>query len=179
MDIGNKIRQLRVKNGLTQEELAARAELTKGFISQVERDITSLSISTLVDVLECLGTNLKDFFSDYEDEKIVFSKEDVFIQEDKERGNTIQWIVPNAQKNEMEPIRVTLEPHSILQEDVPHEGDEFGYVLKGSVWLHLGKSAYSVKKGEAFYFSSSKVHRIENRTAEKAVILWIASPPTF
>ena len=72
MDIGNKIRQLRIKNGLTQEELAARAELTKGFISQVERDITSLSISTSMDVLECLGTNLKDFFSDYEDEKIVF-----------------------------------------------------------------------------------------------------------
>ena len=66
--MGYKIKEKRKEKNMTQEELAARAELTKGFISQVERDITSLSISTLVDVLECLGTNLKDFFSDYEDD---------------------------------------------------------------------------------------------------------------
>lgn len=48
---------------MTQEELADRCELTKGFISQVERDLTSPSIATLVDILEGLGTNLKDFFS--------------------------------------------------------------------------------------------------------------------
>ncbi len=57
-----KIRRLRIKNALTQEELADRCELTKGFISQVERDLTSPSIATLVDILEGLGTNLKDFF---------------------------------------------------------------------------------------------------------------------
>lgn len=61
--IGSKIRDLRIKNGLTQEELANRSELSKGFISQVESEQTSPSIATLVDILECLGTNLRDFFS--------------------------------------------------------------------------------------------------------------------
>lgn len=61
MKIGEKIKRLRVLNGLTQEELANRCELTKGFISQVERDLTSPSIATLVDILESLGTNLRDF----------------------------------------------------------------------------------------------------------------------
>ena len=58
MEIGSKIKRLRVRLGLTQEELAARTELTKGFISQLERDITSPCIATLMDSLEALGTNV-------------------------------------------------------------------------------------------------------------------------
>ena len=73
MMIGNKIKRLRLKIGLTQEELANRCELTKGFISQIERDLTSPSIATLVDILDTLGTNLKDFFNENEQEKIVFT----------------------------------------------------------------------------------------------------------
>ena len=64
MLIGNKIKELRLKNGLTQEELADRCELTKGFISQLERELTSPAISTLVDILSGLGTNLHEFFSE-------------------------------------------------------------------------------------------------------------------
>ena len=54
MEIGSKIKELRMKNGLTQEELADRSELSKGFISQLENDVTSPSISTLEDILQCL-----------------------------------------------------------------------------------------------------------------------------
>ena len=71
MEIGNKIRELRNQKGLTQEELADRCELSKGFISQLENDLTSPSIATLVDILQCLGTNLKNFFSDDDDEQIL------------------------------------------------------------------------------------------------------------
>lgn len=61
MDIGAKIKLLRVKNQLTLEELANRSELTKGFLSQVERNLTSPSIATLEDILEALGTTLENF----------------------------------------------------------------------------------------------------------------------
>ena len=98
MKIGDKIKRLRLKNGLTQEELANRCELTKGFISQVERDLTSPSIATLIDILDCLGTNLKDFFSEGVDEKIVFRKEDIFEMQNNELNHLIKWLVPNAQK---------------------------------------------------------------------------------
>ncbi|MEG0129729.1 helix-turn-helix domain-containing protein, partial [Clostridium sp.] len=104
MIIGEKIKQLRVKNGLTQEELAARCELSKGFISQLERDLTSPSIATLMDILECLGTNIRDFFNEAVEEKVVFSAEDIFVNENKDLNNEIHWIVPTAQKHEMEPI---------------------------------------------------------------------------
>ena len=54
MDIGSRLKELRILKGLTQEELADRAELSKGFISQVERNLTSPSIATLMDILQCL-----------------------------------------------------------------------------------------------------------------------------
>ena len=108
MKIGEKIRRLRIQNGLTQEELADRCELTKGFISQLERDLTSPSIATLVDILECLGTNLRDFFNDRIQERIVFPANDAFVKEDNDLLHRVEWIVPNAQKNMMEPIIVTL-----------------------------------------------------------------------
>ena len=78
MQIGLKLKELRMAKGLTQEELANRAELSKGFISQLERDLTSPSIATLVDILQCLGTNLKDFFWDVSDDQVVFHDSDYF-----------------------------------------------------------------------------------------------------
>ena len=103
MNIGQKVRELRIAKNLTQEELADRSELSKGFISQLERDLTSPSIATLVDILQCLGTNLNEFFSDDEEEQVVFGDEDYFEKKDTDLKNTIEWIIPNAQRNMMEP----------------------------------------------------------------------------
>ena len=140
MQIGQKLKELRIAKNLTQEELADRAELSKGFISQLERDLTSPSISTLVDILQCLGTSLKDFFQEESDEQIVFGNEDYFEKVDTELENTVEWIIPNAQKNMMEPIRLTLKPGGSTYLDLPHEGEEFGYVLQGSIQIHIGLS---------------------------------------
>lgn len=178
MNIGYKLKTLRVAKGLTQEELADRAELSKGFISQLERNLTSPSIATLVDILQCLGTNLKDFFNDEEDEQIVWTDEDYFEKTDEELGNTIEWIIPNAQKNEMEPIRLTLQPNGSTYPDQPHEGEEFGYVLTGSITIHIGKNAYSAKHGESFYFTPSGRHYIEAGKSG-ATLIWVSSPPSF
>ena len=76
MEIGDKIKQLRIERGLTQEELADRAELSKGFISQVERDLTSPSIATLEDIIISLGSDLTTFFSEKEKPQIVFNSDD-------------------------------------------------------------------------------------------------------
>lgn len=178
MNIGYKLKTLRVAKGLTQEELADRAELSKGFISQVERDLTSPSIATLVDILQCLGTSLKDFFNDDEEEQIVFKQEDYFEKTDEELGNKIEWIIPNAQKNEMEPIRLTLQPEGATYPDLPHEGEEFGYVLNGSILIHVGNKCYKAKKGESFYFMPSGKHYIE-AGKNGASLIWVSSPPSF
>ncbi len=178
MDIGQKIKELRVLKGLTQEELADRSELSKGFISQVERNLTSPSISTLVDILQSLGTDLSDFFAHTVDDQVVFSGKDYFEKIDNELNNTIEWIIPNAQKNEMEPIRLTLKPHGSTYPDNPHEGEEFGYILQGNVIIHLGGKAYKAKAGESFYFASLKTHYLE-AGAKGATLIWVSSPPSF
>jgi len=179
MNIGNKIKELRIQKGLTQEELADRSELSKGFISQLERDLTSPSIATLMDILQCLGTDLKDFFNEETEEQIVFHKEDYFEKTDTELHNKIEWIIPNAQKNIMEPIQLTLEPEGSTYPDNPHEGEEFGYVLSGSIILHIGKHSYPVKKGEAFYFTPNTTHYISCGKKSGAVVIWVSSPPSF
>ena len=63
IEIGRKLKQYRLQLGLTQEELASRTELTKGYISQLENDLCSPSIATLQDILEVLGVTLEQFFA--------------------------------------------------------------------------------------------------------------------
>ncbi len=179
VEIGNKIKELRNQKGLTQEELADRCELSKGFISQLENDVTSPSIATLVDILQCLGTNLKEFFNDADDEQIVFTEADFFEKTDTELHNKIEWIIPNAQKNMMEPIRVTLEPNGSTYPDQPHDGEEFGYVLSGSVTVIIGKRSINAKKGDTFYYTPHSEHYIKANGKTGAVFLWISTPPNF
>lgn len=179
MKIGAKIKELRIQKSLTQEELADRAELSKGFISQLERDITSPSIATLVDILQCLGTNLEEFFTGTTSEQVVFKKNDYFEKVDHELLNKIEWIIPNAQKNMMEPILLTLEPGGSTYPDNPHEGEEFGYILSGSITIHLGNKTHKAKKGESFYFTSNKNHYITASGKTGATLLWVSTPPSF
>lgn len=179
MQIGEKIRLLRMEKQLTQEELANRCELSKGFISQVENDLTSPSISTLVDILEVLGTNLPDFFSDTKEEKVTFCKADMFEKNDEDLKYSLMWLIPNAQKNTMEPIMINLEPGGQYVEEEPHEGEEFGYVLSGSINLHLGKKKYKLKKGDSFYYKANSTHYIDNTGKSAAKVIWISTPPSF
>ncbi|MCL2254753.1 MAG: XRE family transcriptional regulator [Lachnospiraceae bacterium] len=179
MDLGSKIKELRMQKGLTQEELADRSELSKGFISLLERDLTSPSIATLADILQCLGTDLKDFFTETTDEQIVFTASDYFEKIDDELGNKIEWIIPNAQKNIMEPLRLTLKPGGSTYPDNPHEGEEFGYVLSGGITIILGKRRIMVKKGESFYYKTDSTHYIKANEKKGATILWVSSPPSF
>ena len=147
MDIGHRMKELRIQYGLTQQELADRAELTKGFISQLERNQNSPSIGTLLDIIQCLGTTPAEF--------------------------------PNAQKNQMEPVRLTLHAGGRSEVYQPHEGEDFGYVIKGNVRIHYAGQNQTVHAGESFYFKAGKKHYLENTGAKDAVIIWVTTPPNF
>ena len=177
MDIGSKLKELRQLNDLTLEELASRSELTKGFLSQVERNLTSPSISTLEDILEALGTSLSQFFADQKQEQVVFQTQDFFI--DERENHTVEWIVPNAQKNEMEPILLTLPFNGKSNKMYAHTGEEFGYVLQGEIQLVRGKEVFTVKEKETFYLDGKQCHYLENIQKQEAKVLWITTPPCF
>lgn len=179
MDIGHRIKELRILYGLTQQELADRLELSKGFISQLERNLTSPSVGTLLDVIQILGTTPAEFFADDEPEQVVFKHEDYFEKEDTERHSRIEWLVPNAQKDSMEPVRLTLSPGGTSDVYLPHVGEEFGYVLKGSIRIYYGTKTHHAKQGESFYLKSGKKHHIENHGKSDAVVIWVTTPPSF
>ena len=177
MEIGSKIKALRLKNNLTQEELADRCELTKGFISQLENDVANPSIDTLNDILLVLGSNMGEFFQNEESEPLVFHKADYFS---KDYGDSVTtWLVPSAQKNAMEPIMLSLNEKGAHESDMPHEGEEFGFVVSGKIKVTVGKRSFIAKKGETFYYKADKKHSLENVSDDKATVLWISCPPNF
>ena len=177
MELGTKLRDMRQQKNLTQEELADRCELTKGYISQLENDLTSPSITTLVDLLNALGSNLSEFFRDETEEKIVFSESEYL--EKQSDGMTLEWVIPNAQKNMMEPVLVELAAGASTSTDFPHDGEEFGYVLEGKITVIRAGKSHTAKKGESFYYSADKEHQIVNKGKSKAKFIWISTPPNF
>ena len=177
MDLGKRIKERRTYLCLTQEELANRCELTKGYISQLENDKVSPSIETLELILEVLGISLSDFFKNEQTSPIVFSKDE---QYEKEFDGYLQtWLVPTSQKHMMEPILVVLEPHQTTFKDYPHNGEEFGYVMDGEIIVSYGELKKKVSKGEAFYFETTCEHYIENRSQKVAKVLCFSCPPNF
>ena len=180
MDIGEKLRQLRLQRGLTQEDMADRCELSKGFISQVERNLASPSIATLTDMLECLGSSLSLFFKEDKNEKTVFTPQDMFVKEDEEGlHGAITWLVPDAQKNSMEPILVEMNEGGESYPLPPHEGEEFGYVLQGTISLVMGEKRTRVRTGCSFCIHPKETHYLVNAGKTKARVLWVSNPPIF
>lgn len=176
MEIGSKIKSLRQRSNLTQEELADRCELTKGYISQLENDLTSPSIATLEDIVAALGTRLVELFADDADTGIVYSSDDYLIKETD--TSKITWLINNSTINEMEPIIVELNPNGVTDIDKPHEGEEFGYIIYGSVTLVLGSHKYKINCSDSFYFKADRPHYIINDDCETK-LLWVSSPPNF
>ena len=142
-------------------------------------DMTSPSIATLLDILECLGTDLPRFFQEQAEAKVVFTQEDFAVKEDPETGSAICWLIPNAQKNQMEPILVTIQPDGQTYPDNPHEGEEFGYVLEGNITIVLGQRTIKARRGDSFMIDPSVPHYLENHGKKPARILWISTPPSF
>lgn len=176
--IGENLRRLRMSNSLTQEELASRADLTKGYISQLENDTTSPTIGTLKDLLDVLGVSLSDFFAQSPELQVVYGEDDRVTAGDED-GLRVELLVPGAQNRTMDPAMVTLQPGKAMDEQPIHEGEEFGFVLSGRVELTLDGKNYTVRKDECFHFPSDRRHLVHNPGKSPAKILWVVSPPTF
>ena len=172
MKIGNRIRRLRKLRGLTIEDLADKAELTKGFISQLERDLTVPTITTLKQVLDVLGVDLSAFFSDLsEREKNIFITKDRTIEK-KEEFYTIQSLIPKLKYLEMEPLLLSLNP--LAEYNSRFADDEgFGYVVRGILEVSIEQEKKRLNKGDCFYiFFDNELH-VKNISKKNAEILLV------
>jgi transcriptional regulator with XRE-family HTH domain len=176
--VGERIRELRTAQDLTQEELADRSNLTKGFISQLERDLTSPSLESLLGILQALDTNIVSFFQSQDNEKIVFNAADRVNSDAYPEVAGFELMCPGTANFEMEPALVTIGPGQEIEES-SHAGEEFGYVLQGKVMVEYGERKSTAGKGECFYFVSDRSHTLSNPFKKAAKVLWVSAPPSF
>jgi len=179
LKIGDRLKRLRMVNALTQEELASRADLTKGYISQLENDTTCPSIATLKDIVDVFGVSMQEFFSEQAESDVVFGAEARVQSTGDDDVVKVELLVPGAQNRELDPALVTLAPGAEMAVQEIHEGEEFGYVLQGRIQVLLDDRKYSVKKDECFLFGSDRRHAVKNIGRGPAKILWVVTPPTF
>ena len=178
MKIGERLRNLRIASNLTQEELAARADLTKGFISQLERDQTSISVDSLLDILQVLNVKVPDFFSEGPEEPIIFRKgQRTALAEAGVRS--FELLIPGATNRRMEPALVSLAPGQHTGPLPPFHGEEFGFVLQGTVTIRFGTQSFRARPGECFYFEATREHFLENNGKRPTKLIWITAPPMF
>ncbi|MGX7419314.1 helix-turn-helix domain-containing protein [Carnobacterium gallinarum] len=163
MEIGNRIKNLRIQKNLTQEELGERTDLSKGYISQLERDLSSPSLETFFDILEVLGCSPKDFFDEgQKEQRVVYTQDEMTSFEDEEKGYEIQWLVPESNENEMEPILLSFKEKGEFKEFPPSLAETFAYVTAGSVCVEIGLKRYYAKQGETIYYHATENHQIKN-----------------
>lgn len=179
MEIGARLKRLRMVDSLTQEELASRTDLTKGYISQLENDTTCPSIATLKDILDVFGVSMQEFFSEPVETEVVFGRNARVQSTDEGEAIKVELLVPGAQNRQLDPALMTLAPKAEMVLQDVHEGEEFGFVLLGRIEVQLDERKYIVKKDECFLFTSDRHHRVRNVGKGPAKILWVVTPPTF
>jgi len=178
MDIGKRIKELRLANQLTQDELAARSDLSAAFISMLERNKSSVSIEYLIKVLTVLGENLSDFFSSDDKKTYVFGKKDRV--EIKDQGiDKFELLIPTSTTMAMEPAKLVIAQNQKFGPIKPHSGEEIGYIIKGRVLIYLDKRKKIAKAGCCFQYKADQEHSFENVGKSIAEILLTTWPPQF
>ena len=175
MEIGKKIKNLRNIKKLTQEELAERTDLSKGYISQIESQYASPSMETFLNILEVLGTNPSDFFKEPKSEKVLYKKATQITYDEYDKGYILNWPVSQSNEFDMEPLILTLRANASYKNFGPSESDTFIYCLKGEVVLMLGNQNYYATTGDALYFKAKQIHRLENRTADELQVMIVVT----
>jgi transcriptional regulator with XRE-family HTH domain len=114
MNIGTKLKNLRKIKNLTQEELAERTDLSKGYISQIESQHASPSMDTFLSILEVLGTSPSEFFKQKQEEKVLYPQKSQAVYDEYDKGYILNWLVTQSNEFDMEPLMLTLKGKSNL-----------------------------------------------------------------
>lgn len=176
-DIGQRLRSLRTERKLTIAELAAKAGVSSGIISQIERGASSPSINTLVKIRTALGVNLWQFFEDAPNPSVEKLH---FVRRKDNRPRIVagkmhltkELLSPSSSEN-LRFMILTLPPGAESEEMLSGPGDKGGYVMSGRVELTVGNEVAELSEGDSFQFKSTLPHKLENRHDVEAKVIWI------
>ncbi|WP_430885956.1 helix-turn-helix domain-containing protein [Fusibacter sp. JL216-2] len=180
--IGENIKALRLGSKMTLKDLSEATGLSIGFLSQVERGLTALAITSLEKIAKALEVDLSYFFpiKSKNNSEILKSYEREVFQ--VENNQLIHYHLSNQlSKMNIIPKLVEILPMS-EDEDVPvnqHDGEEFVYVLEGVFTLILNNERHDLYPGDSAHFDSNQVHNWANFTSKTVKILVVHTPNGF
>jgi transcriptional regulator with XRE-family HTH domain len=180
MDVGKRLRGVRMAFGLSQRELAKRAGVTNGMISLIEQDRVSPSVGSLQKILTAFPMTMAEFFTrDMEtQETMVFRASDM---PDVGTGKIQYRLVAAARRDRrMSILAETYQPDSDTGDDLlTHSGEEGGVVIEGELELTVAGKTWLLGPGDAYYFDSRLPHRFRNNGSVPARVVSANSPPTI
>lgn len=183
---GIRIRHARQMRGLSLEELGESVGLTQGYLSKIENDRAVPTISTLHKIVQALDININSLLTD-----VSGSDTPVFVMRRSERqklvtghrraGNRVvlEQLVPSGPQYFMQINVHVIGKGGGSDEPISHRGQEFGYVLSGTLQLTVNGNCIELNEGDSFYFDSSLSHSYRNVGKSQARVLWVNTPPTF
>lgn len=176
--LGRRLRDRRQSLGLTLKDVADRAGLSLGFISQIERGIAAPSLSSLVSVSRVLGVEVGEFLAQ--------PLGDISFTRHQQRA--VYAIGPNSLSYERVSssfsgniLRSVIihEPPGHRDEPIAHDGEEMFYVLEGTVTVEVQGEPTVLQAGDSIHFPSSKMHSTWNHSTKPAVLLWVGTMDVF
>ena len=173
INIGFKLRHVRESQKMTQKQLSELSGLSTAFISQIERGKTDPSWSSLKKFSAALNIKIKDLF-DYESPPIAMVKHGQGQHIDT--YNIKRELLAATDDASMEMILTTFAPHTKSGKLDAHQGEEFIWVIDGTLEVSVGDCKYVLSSGDSVYYRSSVQHSWANKTSEACKVLWVMTP---
>lgn len=179
MEVGEKIRALRHKQKISIEQLSEMSGLSKGLISQIERDITGPSVASLWKISKALNVTMNYFFDEYDDFNQVVRKDERKKLIMRKSTRLYELLSPNLKK-QIEMLWIEIKPNEThTSELISHDGEECGVVIKGTLRVVSGDKTYDLKEGDSIYLDSTIPHQYLNMGDDVSVSVWAMVPPSF
>jgi transcriptional regulator with XRE-family HTH domain len=177
--LGAKIRNARLRSGLTLQEVAERAGCSVSMLSKIENEKALPSLTTLHNVVGVLNFNIGVLFDGGAQEEHIIVKDGSRPVILARSGVMLERLVPFGDDHILQGNIHLVEPRSGSDGSLRHEGEEVGYVLEGELDLTVDGRTYRLRIGDSFNFKSHRAHSYRNPGTRRARILWINTPPTF
>ena len=167
--VGEKIKELREKKGLSLKDLSDLTGFSTALLSQMENHLVSPSLGTIIKLARALGVRVSDFLGESEGEPFSIVRKDErkkvsrFASKDGVKyGYSYESLGYDKKDRHMEPFIVTLEPATVKPSKTSvHEGEEFIFVLEGEMEVVFGKHTDVLYPGDSIYYDSTIPHRVQ------------------
>lgn len=177
ISIGYKLKQIREQKGYTLKQLAEYSGLSIGFISQVERDQTDPSLASLKKLSHGLGIKLKDLFDQEECAHTVIKK-GMGSMLNLDSSVSCELLAPAMDKT-MEPMIKHISPGGESGLVPGHSGEEFIWVIHGTLRVTLSDKVYILTDGDSIYFQAFQTHSWKNVGSDDCEAMWVMTPPSY